>query len=696
MKAWFHRKQVNRKRLIRGIVAAVCFCVLCFVLWLMAARLAPFPDEKLTQLPENLRVLDASGNLMRRILAPGEVDLDCVSLSSTGDWCGPAIISAEDKRFYRHGGIDPIALVRAAVLNVVCRRVVSGGSTISTQVIRMMEPRRRTLATKVIEAFRATQLEQRYSKEEILEQYLNRAPMGGNRQGVAVGARRYYGKEAADLSVGEAALLLGLPQSPSRFRPDRYPERAEKRRRYVLRRLVEDGVVAGIPSSMPKGSRWVSPPYAAAQFCDWAVQELAGAQGDVKTSLDPGIQRAVEMAQNDWRQDDRMQSVDGLAVVVMDPFSGQVLAMTGGAGTQGVNLATRRRAPGSTLKPFAYAQAMQQGWLTPDSLLLDKPRNFSGYHPKNMSQKWDGEVTAAQALVRSLNAPALSVVEKLGGPSFFRYLRSMGFQFPRVDPETLGLGLVLGGGVEVSLLELVQSYGIFANGGRMVRASPLAEDRVGEQAMHPGVAWWMTQVLSGPERDRALFDHSADVPLPELAFKTGTSHGHRDAWAIGWTPRLVIGVWVGRVDGCAVPGMSGLSHAAPLLGQIVKDLALSGESWPPAPESMRHHQGRRVISGVTRLNDAFRQIASSDSLEIRSPADGAEYVLSPDAEALTLALELNQLPETPVHLFVDGEWKLTMNGERIRGLSMGEGRHTLRAVAQNGTAASVTIQVVGW
>lgn len=241
------------KKWIRRCVILPCMLV---ALWYLAAALMPFPHHRLHDHPRNTRYLDGEGHVLRRTLGEGSVDADWVSVEEIGPWVAPALVSVEDQRFYQHPGVDPVALTRATLQNLHQGEVVSGASTISTQVIRMMYPwRKRHLGTKLIEFFQATQLELRYEKSFILEQYVNRAPMGGNRYGVAVGARRYFGKEPAALSAGEAALLMGLPQSPSRFSPNLYPEKAERRRETVLRRMREEGVLDQ-DLLLSSGKRW--------------------------------------------------------------------------------------------------------------------------------------------------------------------------------------------------------------------------------------------------------------------------------------------------------------------------------------------------------------------------------------------------------------------------------------------------------
>lgn len=683
-------------RLIGRRVARIVGWLICGVLlWFLLAWGLPFPDEKLQQHPQNTRFVDRQGGLLRRTLSAEGLDADWLSLDETGDWAGAALIAVEDKRFYRHFGVDPIAVLRAVGQNLSHFKVVSGASTLSTQVIRMTEPRPRHLGTKLIEAFRATQLEMRYDKAFILEQYLNRAPFGGNRQGIATAARCYYGKEAAALSSGEAALLMGLPQSPSRFRPDRAPEKAEKRRETVLRRMREEGLLTADPL-LVNGPLWHEPVLEAFHFTEWMRRRQGGQTGEVQTTLDQGEQRTCEEVLRRMRLMPGYQETDGVGVVVMDARSGEIRAWVGSWDPTNpehgqVDTVTRRRAPGSTLKPFAYALAMEQGWLTPETLLQDEPRVYRDYHPQNMDEQWRGEVTARVALVESLNMPALQVTEKIGLPLFLGTLRAVGMSLPGLREEKVGLGVVLGGGMDVSLLELVQAYGVFAREGMYVsgRGRP-GGTAGGGRIFHPGVAYWISAMLGGAERDGLLYGHGGDVRRPHLAFKTGTSHGLRDAWSIGWNEERVIGVWVGRMDGGAVEGLSGGGHAAPILGELAEALLGPGSGeWPRAPERVVQWQGREMLRGITNpmaaQETAMRQ-------QILSPAPQS-HLQRLDGGPVQVKLQVTGRSGEQVHWFVNGGWIGARPVEDEWAYTFSSGRYALRAVFADGQSDTRELRI---
>jgi penicillin-binding protein 1C len=663
-------------------------------LWFLAAWIAPFPDEKLHQYPQNTRYLNAKGQLLRRTLGEGGTDSDWISLDQSGEWAGKALIAVEDQRFYQHPGVDPVAVVRAMGQNVISGRVVSGGSTLSTQVIKMIEPRPRNLLTKVIESFRATQLELRYDKDFILEQYVNRAPFGGNRQGIATASRRYFGKEPGSLSVGEAALLMGLPQSPSRFRPDRHADKAERRRETVLRRMREEGLLSGDPL-LTEGAQWNPVDLKAFHFTEWVRRRQGSRTGDIQTTMDPVLQAECEQAVARFKAMDRYAKTDGVGVVLLEAKTGEVRAWVGGwdAGDPEhgyVDTVTRKRAPGSALKPFAYALAMQQGRMTPETRLPDRAKTYRDYRPQNMGETFSGDVSARDALIRSLNMPALYVVDQVGVKRFLGLLRSAGMELNGVQAEKVGLGAVLGGGMEVSLLELTAAYTVFANEGRgMYPAGTKTERREMGEVVAPGVAYWISRMLSGPERDSDLYGNLADVVRPSLAFKTGTSHGNRDAWAIGWNGEWVLGVWVGRMDGGGVHGLSGSTHAAPLLGKLAEEI-FETRMWPQATEDQGVWQNRERIAGIT---DPDVKDGGKVSARILSPEPGFELWVEGETARVNLQAAGKSAAEE-VHWFVDGRWIGKRPAGRVSSHVFGKGRHEVRAVFADGTADQRTVTIL--
>ncbi len=565
-------------------------------MWFMVAGL---DHADLPPYPAATILCAADGAPLRRLLGPGELDCRPVPLAETGDWIGAALVAAEDRRFWRHPGIDLLAIARALAQDIAAGRIVSGASTISSQVIRLVRPRARTLWTKVCEFGAAVRLEARQSKAEVLEQYLNRAPFGGNLQGVQAASRAYFGKDAADLSLAEAALLAGLPQSPARLRPDRHPARAAHRRAYVLERMAAAGLITAAQQAManrvPVACRRSAPPFAAAHFCDLVRSERGGALtgGVVRTTLNREMQRLAEDVAARYAADYQPAGAVGIAVVIIEVKSGAVRALVGSpdygdrrrAGQ--VNAAAAPRSAGSTLKPFAYALAFDQGWLTPACVLADVPRQFKDYEPLNFNAQFAGLVSAREALIQSLNIPALQVAERAGQPLLHDRLRAAGLRTIGASARTYGLGLVLGN-AEVRLLDLANAYAGLARGGvftpyRLLESDPPV---AGVELFSPAACWLVADILGGPERSLDVAGHLADAALPGVAWKTGTSSGQRDAWTIAYNPEYVVGVWVGNPDGRPAPLLIGGKVAAPPAWDIFRSLYPSGTGpwFEPPPE----------------------------------------------------------------------------------------------------------------
>lgn len=567
-----------------------------------AVRWVPFDVDALQRYPASLMLTDRQGQPLRVWLGPR--DLDCRPLyePQPGDWMAQAIVAAEDQRFWRHHGVDPAALLRAVKQNVTSRRTVSGASTLSTQVIRLVEPRRRNLWTKAVEAFRALQLERHCDKSAILAQYLNRAPFGSNLVGIEAAARRYFGKGAADLSLAEAAVLAGLPQSPSRLRPDRHPARAKKRQQYVLDRMLACGFITSNEYAQavaqPVAVRPAPYPFRAPHFCELvdAKVDPAGAT-TVRTTLDAGLQRVAEEALQRQARVLAGAGIRGGAVVILDVKHSAVRALVGSPDyadrrSGQVNGALAERSAGSTLKPFAFARALDRGQLTPHSVLADVPAMYRDYEPENFEPGFRGLVTARDALVLSLNLPALEVEQRIGQPVFYDTLRALGFDTLRRPAAHYGLGLVLGNG-EVRLVDLVNAYACLARGGLMqpVRVVEEGERPAGRALFSPEACWLVTDMLSGEERAVDTTGHAADVRLPPLAWKTGTSAGFRDAWTIAYNPDYVIGVWVGNPDGAGVDRLVGRKVATPIVWEIFRRLYPDNEGpWFARPAGVGTRQ----------------------------------------------------------------------------------------------------------
>lgn len=574
------------KRALKALAAAAGVGALLFVL----DRLFPPPLAALTREPAVV-VLDAGGEPLRLFLPADERWRLPVALEEVPEELIRALVASEDSRFFLHPGVDPAAVARAAWSNLRAGRVVSGASTISMQLARMAEPGPRTLGRKLGEALRALQLELRLSKSELLELYLNLLPYGGNLEGVGAASYFYFGKEPAGLSLGEMALLVALPRSPTRYDPARDPAAARAARDEVLDQLGRRGVftperiAAARRQRVPSGRR--KPPFAAPHLSRWAA-ERAGGRQRVATTLDRRLQGIAEARLRSRIGELRARGIGNAAAVVVEIASRGIVALVGSAdffeeGFDGqVNGALAPRSPGSTLKPFLYALAYDRGLAVPDSYLLDVPTDFAGYVAENYDGRYRGRVTAGQALTKSLNAPAVRLLSRVGLGDFLGLLRRGGLATLDRPAGHYGLPLVLGAG-EVTLVDLTNLYATLAEGGLHRPVRLLAP---GGEAGDPGSRLFSRPAARMVTRSLAALARP-DLPgswvlargVPQVAWKTGTSFGHRDAWAVGFSGRFAVGVWVGNLDGRPAEGISGATDAAPLLLDLFRAL---GDPAPPA------------------------------------------------------------------------------------------------------------------
>ena len=577
-----------------------------FLLFAISWCVIDWSPEGSDAYPGGIVLRDSSGGVIRVSLGPGDSDCRPYYSASPDDWIVKALVAAEDGDFWRHHGVRPLSAVRAAFQNILWRRRISGASTLTMQAVRLIKPHRKNLFEKWVESIRAMKMERVRDKCWILSQYLNRAPFGSNFIGVEAAAQGWFGKGAKDLGPGEAALLAGMVQAPSRLRPDRWPERALKRREYVLSRMVKTGCLT---EAQAQWARTVKPvlnraprPFLYPHYCDWALRAVGRdprnpGGGDIVTTLDPDIQSiAAEVVS--------AAAVAGRAAsaVVMRVSDGTILALACSGDyfsrERGqVNTAVAPRPAGSTLKPFLAALAMDCGLVTPEERLPDVPMAFKGYRPANFDARHRGAVTLRDSLVLSLNLPFVRLLQKTGVPRFGACLRSLGFSHMNAPDSSFGLGMAIGN-VEVSLLELVAAYGTLARAGQYLPPSPVFPSSPAGRSIPsapsspdgratPGVpsspdgravlgqvsAYLVSDMLSGDERRSHSLGHVADVVMPRFAWKTGTSAGCRDAWTIVWNPVYVIGVWCGDSAGGTAGGeVVGARDAAPHAWRIARAL----------------------------------------------------------------------------------------------------------------------------
>jgi len=501
-----------------------------------------------------------------------------------------ALLNYEDRYFWWHPGVNPVALLRAAWQWKTHGRIVSGGSTISMQVARMVAPVPRTPAGKARQIFRAMQLELHHSKREILELYLNYAPMGGVLEGVESASRAYLGKPALRLTPAEAALLAVLPQAPSLLRPDRFPERARAARDKVILRMSKRWTAEVIEDALtePVVVLRIQDPLLAPLYAE-RVKQMRPGTLRIDGTIEPAIQSNVEMLLSHLAN--TLPERVSLAAMVMDNTTLEVLAYVGSADFfnsrrfNHVDMVRAKRSPGSTLKPFLYAMALDEGLIHSESLLSDTPQSFDGYQPGNFQEKFSGPVSVSEALVRSLNVPAVEVFEHYGPERFVAHLRQGGLKLDLPRGAAANLSIILGGAA-VTLENMVGAYSSLARGGiagqpRLLPDEPVRERRM----MSEGAAFVVRDILeSGGPVGRAV---GIRGNTRGIAYKTGTSFGFRDAWSVGVSDKYTVGVWVGRPDGTPNPGFFGANVAAPLLVSIFNALPADAKlSFRQPPDSV--------------------------------------------------------------------------------------------------------------
>ena len=519
------------------------------------------------------------------------------------------LIAYEDKRFNHHAGVDPLALLRAGGQFLLHRRILSGASTLTMQVARLLEPRaERSLTAKLRQMIRAIEIERRLTKDQVLALYLSLAPYGGNLEGIRAAALAYFGKEPRRLSLGEAALLVALPQSPEARRPDRAAADAARRARdHVLDRVGPAGIFSAAEIARAKAEPVPAErkpmPMLAPHAGDAAVAALPG-QRLVRLTIDAAWQASLEQLA---RERARTIGPDvSVAILAADHADGEVLARVGSADyfdasrAGQVDMTEALRSPGSTLKPFIYGLGFEDGDIHPQTLIEDRPMRYGSYAPENFDLTFQGTVSVRKALQMSLNVPAVAVLERVGAGRFAARLRQAGGALVLPAGEVPGLAIGLGG-VGIRLSDLVMLYGGLARLGSTV---PLAErqDAVSSSVptaaaeprrlMEPVAAWYVDDILLGTPPPQ-------NAPAGRIAFKTGTSYGNRDAWAVGFDGKRTIGVWVGRPDGAPVAGITGRSAAAPILFDAFARSGNLPTPLPRAPRGIAHCGKRQAAADAT-------------------------------------------------------------------------------------------------
>jgi penicillin-binding protein 1C len=720
---------------MKRLLVAGCSLLVLIGLWL---RLGPI-DESLLTRSSSITVVDRNGEVLYESLAGGTRG---ESLKTLPPRLADATLVAEDRRFYNHPGVDPIAVVRAFVHNVRALRVVEGGSTITQQVAKLLlQSRDRGLRQKAREAVLALRLEHRFSKRELLTMYLNLAPYGNRITGAARASRAYFGVAPEQLTPAQAAFLASLPQRPSAFNPLRDPEAARRRQLAILTRMSLSKEELKTARAERLQFSPASQPVLAMHYVERVLsggQAILPAPGQARspvlhTTLDANLQRDVTGIIAAHRDTLLKHGAKSTAVAVLDNKTGEWLAWEGSGdyfGTRfggAIDGVSTLRQPGSTLKPFTYALAFESGH-SPATVLPDVPSHFPTaeagivYTPKNYDGRYRGPLRVRAALAGSENVPAVAMLAKLGPESLLRLLRNSGFQGLEKTSDYYGLGLTLGD-AEVTLEQLVRAYASFAREGRAIDGRRMFSQRT---------AFWITDILTDSDSREYAFGRGGalDFPFP-VAVKTGTSQAYRDNWTVGYTRDVTVGVWVGNFDRSPLRGSSGITGAGPIFNAVmlaamkrargelpigdttpivaqppdvesIEICTLSGarpstfcpttrKEWLSTSEAPRfctwHHDGTIDWPAEYRTWAAVpvqRVSRKEERLQITNPPDGATYLIDP-----TLRTEFQTL-----RLRATSRVKWEINGRRVgEEWPLTPGRHVVTAVDTTGKRDSVRIFV---
>jgi penicillin-binding protein 1C len=572
---------------------------------LVISLFIPLPDADFAPWSvQSLRILDRSGIVLREFPNDQEGRGQWMALADIAPALQQATLAVEDRRFYAHPGIDPVAIARSVRDNLLALRFRSGGSTLTQQVVRNVYHRPRTVTSKLVEMWDALRLERKLSKQQILEQYLNRAPYGNQLFGVEAASRWYFGKPARDVSLAEAAFLAGLPNAPTALNPHRSMAQALARQGNVLTRMLDqrkitseeyDRAAAQPIQIIPPEAHFKAPHVAG------MVEAMGSArpEGSVRTTIDYPLQEQVQWMMRGHLTRLLARNVHNAAAVVIENRTGEIRALVGSADffdsthNGQVNGVTARRQPGSAIKPFMYALTFEHG-LTPATLLADIPTAIPEHHgdyvPENYDKRFHGPVRIRSALACSYNVPAVRALQRIGKSIFLEKLKDLGFSSLEEDAEFYGYGLTLGN-AEVSLLELATAYMTFPNGGLWKPATLLpatSDPQTAHRVYDERAAFLITDILKDGVARRPAFGGSFHFPFP-CAVKTGTTKDYKDNWTVGFTTRYTVGVWVGNFDGKEMRQVSGVSGAGPIFTDIVMFLHTPPYGQPPGDFPVPEH-----------------------------------------------------------------------------------------------------------
>jgi penicillin-binding protein 1C len=563
---------ITKSKVVYGILT------LTFIIFLLD-RLFPLPGLK----PCSKVIYASDGSMLTAYLSKDDKWRMKVHLDEVSPDLIKSIIEKEDSWFYWHFGINPVSIIRAAFQNITRSKRISGASTITMQVARMMQPAERTYTNKFFEMVRAIQLELRYSKSEILELYLTLLPFGGNIEGVKSASYIYFNRPPGKLSLSQSVLLTVIPNNPNDLRLDKFSKRTITERNKWLRifseRKIFNKEALRDAFDEPVTVNRYPIKNEAPHFCRFISKSFDGTE--IYASLNSSIQQTSEKLLSNYVNKIKSKDISNGAVIVIYNKTNSVVGYCGSndfedsSSSGQVNGVTALRSPGSSLKPTLYALALDYGILTPSMRVMDIPTDFNGYEPENFDMKYKGYVTASYALVNSLNIPAVQLLQQVGTDKFISLLEKAGLSDIEKNKSSLGLSLILGG-CGVRLEQLAQLYSAFAHYGKMYKLNYLKTESIDEsktiKLFSPGASFLIFTILTSNERPDFPKDFLFSTNLPNIAWKTGTSFGKRDAWAIGFNPNYTIGVWLGNFDGKGSPDLTGAGIAVPLLFELFNSI----------------------------------------------------------------------------------------------------------------------------
>lgn len=715
---------------------------LCAVLLWYVFLFCTFPFGSVTSWDLSTVVTDRNGTPMSGSLSEEEEWSLSLPLEEMGYWMPRIAVAIEDRRYYSHCGIDLISILRAAAQNIKEGKIISGGSTITSQVIRLGIPCERTIKNKAAEFYRAVELEYFLGKNEILEIYLNRIPMGGNIRGVEAGSWAWFGKAAKDLTLAEAVLLTGILRGPSCYRPDRHHKRATELRNRMLDMLAQQGTVTAEQAEhakrepVPHERRSI--PTALRQASDMVIRQRGRT---AKRDRYGKIRSTIEADKQSLLLNELTAALRSLprsitaAAVLVENETGAIRGYVGNAkegtdtSTSWVDCASSYRSPGSVLKPFSYALAFEKGLLTPQTMLADVPLHTTGHAPRNYDRYYRGAVSARTALAESLNLPAVRVMRMTGAPNILALYRRLGFSAFTKDSSWYGDSLVLGG-CEVTALETAWAYRTLANNGEKSELCWTENEKTGpgEKILTPAACCLTIDILSDTERILPLYREILGEQRNRIAFKTGTSYGLRDAWTAAITKKYTLVVWFGDPEGKPCDALIGLRTAAPVARKILSRITPPGAEWFEIPDTV----GKRAVcqlSGALRsrscphaVEDLYIKDTSSaetctihkeingkaslswppelagfyskpdkkewSQVRILSPKKNAAYIITDQSDILPLT----STGEGTLYWFIDGEPAAVTEGENTF-WKMTPGQHKIYVIDEKGSTDSVVFTV---